>query len=71
MSSTSIGRGPAGGGNENHDGDPTRKTLGETVGEERPAGADPVVDGHPDGPGVDGSPGEPDAARSKIDSPHR
>ena len=35
---TSIGRGPASGGNENHDGDPTRKTLGETVEQEAPAG---------------------------------
>ena len=29
MSGTSIGRGPAHGSNENHDGDPTHKTLGE------------------------------------------
>ena len=38
MSNTSIGRGPAGGGNENHDGDPCHKTLGEAVTQERPAG---------------------------------
>jgi hypothetical protein len=95
MSSTSIGRGPASGGNENHDGDPTHKTLGETVGQERPAGADSVVDpaapdvpagvpgaapnpgiakgpeSYPDGPNVEDSPWELDAARGKIDRPHR
>ena len=54
-SNTSIGRGPGSGGNENHDGDPTKTTLGETVSQERPAGAEPVVDkdaiekAHPDG----------------------
>ena len=37
---SSIGRGPAFGGNENHDGDPLRKTLGETVEQEAPAGND-------------------------------
>jgi hypothetical protein len=95
MSSTSIGRGPASGGNENHDGDPTNKTLGEKVGQERPAGADSVVDGaapdvpagvpgtqpnpgiakgpgsYPDGPNVEDSPWELDAARGKLDRPHR
>lgn len=95
MSSTSIGRGPASGGNENHDGDPTHKTLGETVGQETPAGADSVVDGaapdvpagvpgaqpnpgivkgpesYPDGPNVEDSPWELDAARGKIDRQHR
>ena len=40
MSNTSIGRGPASGGNENHDGDPRNKTLGEAVGQEPPAGND-------------------------------
>ena len=39
MSNTSIGRGPASGGNENHDGDPSHKTLGEAVQQERPAGS--------------------------------
>jgi hypothetical protein len=39
MSSTSVGRGPASGGNENHDGDPSHKTLGEAVGQEAPAGS--------------------------------
>lgn len=38
MSNTSIGRGPAWGGNENHDGDPLHTTLGESVGQEPPAG---------------------------------
>jgi hypothetical protein len=89
---TSIGRGPASGGNENHDGDPTNKTLGEKVGQEKPAGADSVLDNaapdvpagvpggaakpgvkkggeaYPDGPNVEDSPWEVDAARGK---PHR
>jgi hypothetical protein len=42
MSTSSIGRGPAYGGNENHDGDPTNKTLGEKVQQEPPAGNDAV-----------------------------
>lgn len=37
---TSVGRGPAHGGNENHDGDPLNKTFGETVKQEPPAGND-------------------------------
>ena len=37
---TSVGRGPASGGNENHDGDPLNKTMGETIGQEPPAGND-------------------------------
>ena len=68
---TSIGRGPASGGNENHDADPTTKTLGEKVGQEAPAGANSVVDNAapdlrdaahaaeqtcPDGPNVEDSP---------------
>jgi len=40
--STSVGRGPAHGGNENHDGDPLNTTFGETVKEEPPAGNDLV-----------------------------
>ena len=86
---SSVGRGPASGGNENHDGDPTRKTLGETVGQERPAGNDVVdqaapdvpagvqgaqpkpgirkgPDSYPDGPNVEDSPWELDAARGKL-----
>lgn len=81
---TSIGRGPASGGNENHDGDPTTKTLGEKVGQERPAGAESVVDeaapdlrkgsgeidkAYPDGPNVEASPRELDAARGNIRKP--
>jgi hypothetical protein len=38
MGSTSIGRGPASGGNENHEADPTHTTLGEEVQQEPPAG---------------------------------
>jgi hypothetical protein len=38
-SNTSIGRGPASGGNENHDGDPRHTTMGEAVQQERPAGS--------------------------------
>ena len=37
---TSVGRGPAHGGNENHDGDPLNTTFGETVKQEPPAGND-------------------------------
>jgi hypothetical protein len=81
---TSIGRGPQSGGNENHDGDPSKTTLGETVGQERPAGAESIVDKaapdvrdpkartqidkeFPDGPNVEDSPWELDAARGNID----
>ena len=77
---TSIGRGPAGGGNENHDDDPTKTTLGESVGQEAPAGAESVVDrekidkekidtAYPDGPNVEASPWELDAARGKPHKP--
>ena len=72
---TSIGRGPAGGGNENHDGDPTNKTLGEKVGQEPPAGVGAKVDKDaiekefPDGPNVEASPWELDAARGKPHKP--
>ena len=91
-SSTSIGRGPGSGGNENHDSDPTKKTLGESVGQERPSGNDilddaaldvpagvpgakpkPDVDkgaeAYPDGPNVEASPWELDAARGKPHKP--
>ena len=40
MSNSSVGRGPAFGGNENHDGDPESKTFGESVHQEPPAGND-------------------------------
>jgi hypothetical protein len=72
---TSIGRGPASGGNENHDGDATKTTLGETVSNEKPAGVGPVVDkekidkAYPDGPNVEASPWELDAARGKPHQP--
>ena len=108
MSGTSIGRGPAHGGNENHDGDPTHKTLGEAApGDEAPAGAqattsaqtppaassadeDDLVDAaapdmpagvaggkahpgiakgpqsYPDGPNVEDSPWELEAARGHL-----
>jgi hypothetical protein len=91
MSGTSIGRGPAHGGNENHDGDPTHKTLGEgEPNDEAPAGAEDLVDGaapdmpagvkggrskpgiakgpqsFPDGPNVETSPHELEAARGHL-----
>ena len=89
MSSTSIGRGPASGGNENHDSDPQHKTLGEGVGQEPPAGnhlleeaapsmpagvaggkAEPGIakgpQAYPDGPNVEASPWELDAARGEL-----
>ena len=71
MSSTSIGRGPAHGSNENKDGDPTHTTLGEGA-PDVPAGvpgakANPGVkkgpESYPDGPNVESSPWELDAAR--------
>lgn len=74
-SNTSIGRGPASGGNENHDGDATKKTMGETVGQEKPAGLGSIVDkdavekAYPDGPNVETSPNELDAARGKPHKP--
>jgi hypothetical protein len=61
---TSIGRGPASGGNENHDGDPTRTTLGETVGQEAPAGSDAVGGAAPEVPaGVPGAEPRPGMAK--------
>lgn len=93
MSTTSIGRGPASGGNENHDGDPMHTTLGETVDQEPPAGSDmddkaaPEVpaagvpgarpkpgvakepESYPDGPNVEASPWELDAARGERPKP--
>ena len=57
---TSIGRGPGSGGNENHDGDATKKTLGESVGQERPSGSDILDDAALDVPaGVPGSKPKP------------
>ncbi len=90
MSNTSIGPGVNRGGNENHDGDPTNKTLGEDVpAQEAPAGgelleaaapdmpacvagapADPGIaqgpQAYPDGPNVENSPWELEAARGQL-----
>jgi len=90
MSGTSIGRGPAHGGNESHDGDPTHKTRGEGVSnDEAPSGNDLVDEAapdvpagvpgararpgiakgpqsYPDGPNVEDSPWELEAARGKL-----
>jgi hypothetical protein len=92
-SNVNVGRGPASGGNENHDGDATKKTMGESVGQERPAGNEVLDDATadlpagvpggrakpdapaqaakewPDGPNVEASPWELDAARGKPHKP--
>ena len=89
-SSTSIGRGPAHGSNENHDGDPRNKTLGETASQEEPPIGNDLIDeaatgvpagvsgarpqpgiakgpeSCPDGPNVEASPCELDAAQGKL-----
>ena len=89
-SNTSIGRGPAHGSNENHDGDPRSKTLGETTSQDEPPVGNDLVDeagadvpagvpgarpkpgiakgpeSYPDGPNVEASPWELDAARGKL-----
>ena len=89
-SNTSIGRGPVHGSNENHDGDPTHKTLGEGASQEEaptgndvlesaapdvPAGvkgakANPGIakgpQSYPDGPNVESSPWELEAARGHL-----
>lgn len=63
MSSTSIGRGPASGGNENHDGDPQHTTMGETVQQEPPAGNE-LTEAAPDVPaGVKGGQPKPGIAK--------
>ena len=90
-SNSSIGRGPAYGGNENHDADPQHKTFGETVEQEPPAGNELIDEAahdvpagvpgskakpgiakgpqsYPDGPNVEASPWELDAARGKLPS---
>jgi hypothetical protein len=89
--STSIGRGPAHGSNENHDGDPRNTTLGEAASQEdAPSGKELVDDAapdvpipggrpkpgiakgpqsYPDGPNVEASPWELDAARGKVPKP--
>jgi len=90
-SNTSIG-GQYRGGNENHDGDPRNKTLGESApANELPAGADESItqdagaevpagvpgarprpgiakgpQSYPDGPNVEDSPWELEAARGNV-----
>jgi hypothetical protein len=59
MSTSSIGRGPASGGNENHRGDPLDKTMGESVGQEPPAGNDLTDAAAPDMPAVEGAQAKP------------
>jgi hypothetical protein len=66
MSTTSVGRGPASGGNENHDGDATKTTLGESVQQELPAGGDDAAKSVPVDPIVQDRPRVPDAARTKL-----
>lgn len=70
-SNTSIGRGPAHGSNENHDGDPTNKTLGEGVSqEEPPTGNDILDDAAPDVPaGVQGGRAKPGIAKGPQSFP--
>jgi len=90
-SNTSIGRGPAHGSNENHDGEPTHRTLGEGASQEQPpTGSDDVLEqaspdlpagvkggparpgirkgpqSYPDGPNVESSPWELDAAKGEL-----
>ena len=58
--STSVGRGPASGGNENHDGDPMHTTMGEAVKQEPPAGNDLLDEAAPEVPaGVEGGKPKP------------
>ncbi|WP_167772694.1 hypothetical protein [Ramlibacter henchirensis] len=67
----SIGRGPAHGSNENHDGDPTHKTLGEDASQnEAPAGSDLVDEAAPDMPaGVKGGAAKPGIAKGPQSFP--
>jgi hypothetical protein len=69
--SSSVGRGPAHGGNENHDGDPTHKTLGESVSnDEAPIGNELLDEVVPDVPaGVAGSPARPGIAKGPQSYP--
>ena len=71
--STSIGRGPAHGSNENHDGDPRHTTLGEAASQEdAPVGSEldaavpdePVPGGRPQPGSAKG-----DAARGVVPKP--
>lgn len=89
-SSTSVGRGPAHGSNENHDGDPLHKTLGEAASQDAPPAGNELLDeaapempagvaggpsrpgiakgpqSYPDGPNVESSPRELEAARGHV-----
>jgi hypothetical protein len=70
MSNTSIGRGPASGGNENHDGDPLNTTMGETVQQEAPAGNELIDEAAPDEPpGVEGAMPNPGMVKGTQSSP--
>lgn len=71
MTSTSIGRGPAHGGNENHDGDPTHTTLGEAAPpDEAPAGSGVLDKAAPDMPaGVKGGKAKPGIAKGPQSYP--
>lgn len=92
---TSVGRGPAHGNNENHDGDPTHNTFGEGGSQDDPPiGSDLLENAsgdlpagvpggrakpgirkgpasYPDGPNVEDSPWELDAAKGKLPKPDR
>ena len=71
MGNTSVGRGPASGGNENHDGNPSNTTLGETVKQERPAGNDVLDVAAPDLPaGAQGGPAKPGVAKGPGSYPN-
>ena len=68
---TSIGRGPAHGSNENRDGDPTHKTLGEGANQdEAPSGSDVLDAAAPDVPaGVKGAKAKPGIAKGPQSYP--
>ena len=70
-SSTSIGRGPAHGSNENRDGDPTHTTLGEGAShEEAPTGSEMLDEAAPDVPaGVKGAKPKPGIAKGPQSYP--
>lgn len=70
-SNTSIGRGPAHGSNENHDGDPTHRTLGEGARQdEAPTGSDVLDSAAPDVPaGVQGAKAKPGIAKGPQSYP--
>lgn len=74
-STTSVGRGPAHGSNENHDGDPTHITMGEGASpEDPPAGNDLLEQAAsqlPDGRPGEHGPAGPGAARGLPPSKQR